>query len=231
MKRIIDRLKVLHDSGWDTSDGISAKKLDKSYDLNMIMGLTRGDLVRLLETNCIYMILESDNKEEYKMIFNTPGLPQPSPENVQMHTSDVYTHVDNVARFMNTLSSAMNKRAVEHDASKFSEEEMSYYATYTPNLKGLTYGSEEYKENLRKLGPALDHHYAKNPHHPEHYANGINDMDLVDIVEMLCDWKAATMRHNDGNLLKSLETNQKRFNMDTQLYNILLNTVERYFKD
>lgn len=72
---------------------------------------------------------------------------------------------------------------------------------------------------------ALDHHYASNRHHPEHFVNGINDMTLVDIIEMLCDWKASTLRHNDGNLLKSIETNAERFNMDGQLKQILLNTA------
>ena len=45
-------------------------------------------------------------------------------------------------------------------------------------------------------------------------------MNLIDIVEMICDWKAATLRHNDGNLLKSVEINAKRFGMDDQLKQI-----------
>ncbi len=78
---------------------------------------------------------------------------------------------------------------------------------------------------------ALDHHYAQNRHHPEHYKNGIDDMTLVDLVEMLCDWKAATLKHNDGNILRSLEINSKRFNMSPQVYNILKNTVEQLFEE
>lgn len=30
-------------------------------------------------------------------------------------------------------------------------------------------------------------------------------MNLIDIVEMFCDWKAASERQLDGNLLKSIE--------------------------
>lgn len=52
-------------------------------------------------------------------------------------------------------------------------------------------------------------------------------MDLLDIVEMLCDWKAATERHNDGDIMKSLEINKNRFNIDDQLFAILENTVKR----
>ena len=89
----------------------------------------------------------------------------------------------------------------------------------------LTYGSEEYQASLDALKPALEHHYASNRHHPEHFVNGINDMTLIDVLEMFCDWKASTLRQNDGNLLKSIETNAERFNMDGQLKQILMNTA------
>ena len=84
---------------------------------------------------------------------------------------------------------------------------------------------EEYYANLEGMKSALDHHYASNRHHPEHFVNGINDMTLIDILEMFCDWKASTLRHNDGNLLKSIETNAERFHMDGQLKQILINTA------
>ena len=62
----------------------------------------------------------------------------------------------------------------------------------------------------------------------EIYPGGIDDMNLIDIIEMFCDWKAATLRHNDGNILKSIEHNKKRFEMDPQLSKIMQNTVELF---
>ena len=53
-------------------------------------------------------------------------------------------------------------------------------------------------------------------------------MNLVDIVEMFCDWKASSLRQIDGNLLKSIEANASRFNMNTQLKQILINTAKMY---
>ena len=73
---------------------------------------------------------------------------------------------------------------------------------------------------------ALDHHYATYRHHPEHFREGINDMNLIDIVEMIADWKAASERQHDGNLLVSIEKNAKRFNIDDQLKKILVNTAK-----
>lgn len=76
------------------------------------------------------------------------------------------------------------------------------------------------------MKPALNHHYATYRHHPEHFQNGINDMNLIDIVEMIADWKAASERQKDGNLLVSIEKNAKRFHIDDQLKQILINTAK-----
>ena len=79
---------------------------------------------------------------------------------------------------------------------------------------------------LKAMQPALDHHYGGNSHHPEYYENGISDMSLFDLAEMLMDWKAAVERHNDGDILKSLEINIKRFNISPDLAKILSKTIK-----
>jgi hypothetical protein len=101
------------------------------------------------------------------------------------------------------------------------------FAVHTERLHGLTYGSDEYKKAIAELGPTLDHHYAKNSHHPEHWPEGVDDMDLIDLVEMVCDWKAATERHANGNIVKSIEHNANRFKLSPQLSRIISNTVDR----
>jgi hypothetical protein len=45
---------------------------------------------------------------------------------------------------------------------------------------------------------------------------------------MICDWKAATLRHNDGDILHSINLNEIRFNMPPELTQILRNTVELF---
>lgn len=76
------------------------------------------------------------------------------------------------------------------------------------------------------MKPALEHHYAMYRHHPEHFQNGVNDMNLIDLVEMLADWKAASERQHNGNLLTSIELNATRFNITDQLKQILINTAK-----
>jgi len=145
--------------------------------------------------------------------------------------AEVVKHVKNVKRYLNVIAKRLKDRGLKHDQSKTEDPEVSIFAEYTPKLKKSTYGSDEYNKFLQEMKSALDHHYAQNRHHPEHFKNGLDDMTLVDLIEMLCDWKAATLKHNDGNILKSLEINAKRFNISPQLYNVLKNTVEQLFEE
>ena len=94
-------------------------------------------------------------------------------------------------------------------------------------MKNSTYGSADYKEQLKGLKVALDNHYKNNSHHPEHYENGVNDFDLFDLVEMFFDWKAATERHDNGDIMKSIDINKERFELSEQLCDIMRNTAVR----
>jgi hypothetical protein len=141
---------------------------------------------------------------------------------------EVLKHVKMVREYINLIIKKLEDRGNNHDTSKMDSPEVELFATYTPKLSKSTYGSDEYKKFLEEMKPALDHHYAVNRHHPEHFKDGIKDMNLVDIIEMICDWKAATRKHRDGNILKSLEINSQRFNIDPQLLSILHNTVRLF---
>lgn len=150
--------------------------------------------------------------------------------NEQKYSTMVKTfeHKQMVWKFVGILVKKMLDRAISHDNSKLESAEVDLFAEYTEKLAGCTYDSPEYKEFLKQLKPALDHHYASNAHHPEHHLNGIKDMTLVDLVEMLCDWKASSMRHNDGNILTSIEKNQDRFGYSNELAQIFKNTIKLF---
>lgn len=135
-------------------------------------------------------------------------------------------HIEQVRKYIRIFTDSLSNRGVTHDASKLESPELEVFTECTPKLASLTYGSEEYDASLKELQVALEHHYASNRHHPEHFPKGIEDMTLIDIVEMLCDWKAASLRQHDGNLLKSIEINAQRFGYDDQLKKIFLNTAK-----
>lgn len=143
-------------------------------------------------------------------------------------TADTLLHIKRVSQLLNEVAIKLIERGNVHDNSKLVEPEKSEFDRLTPLLKTLTYGSEEYKASLAELKGALDHHYANNSHHPEFYKNGINDFDLLDLVEMFIDWKAATERMKDGDIYKSIVVNKERFGMSDQLCSIFKNTANRW---
>lgn len=172
---------------------------------------------------------------------------------------DTRDHICRVQDLIRVMITNLELRQRDHDQSKLQEPEKSIFDEFTPKLKSSTYGSEEYKGYLDAMKPGLDHHYAENSHHPEHfdywecdlcfrqYPRGsevntcesclggqftkregftsVNKMTLLDLIEMLADWKAAGERHANGSMEKSLEHNQVRFGITEQLSQILKNTA------
>lgn len=140
--------------------------------------------------------------------------------------NSTYDHKENVKELLLNIATILRARGEGHDDSKLEDPEFSLFSVYTPKLAALTYGSEQYKYELEQLKPALEHHYANNRHHPEHFKNGVQDMNLVDIVEMFVDWYAASKRHTNGNIRKSIEINKERFKFSEELEQIFINTIE-----
>lgn len=181
-------------------------------------------------------------------------------------TADTNEHIGKVQQRIREVQSRLDHRAAYHDASKLEEPEKTAYDNLMrfKSSHDIVYGSPEYTEGLKILGPALDHHYANNSHHPQHWPQeetdemrrlklhiaryediaprsdklkqarkelailetGVNGMSILDILEMLCDWKAAGERYKVGNIAESLAHNRERFGLSDQLYAILENTVK-----
>lgn len=137
-------------------------------------------------------------------------------------------HILLVREYGDLLVSKLQDRLKKHDDTKLEDPAFKIFVEYTPKLAECEYNSEEYKNNLEEMKVALEYHYARSRHHPEHFKNGINDMSILDILEMFIDWNAATKRHLNGNLKKSIESNSKRFNIDHQLTQILMNSIELF---
>lgn len=135
-------------------------------------------------------------------------------------------HIETVRNFLNLFIRELLRRGEHHDQSKLEEPEAKLFDEVTHELRGLTYGTDDYQASLSKLEPALKHHYANNRHHPEHFPEGINDMNIIDLLEMICDWKASSLRQDDGNILKSLKENQQRYGISDQLMAIIENTYD-----
>ncbi|MEM9448690.1 MAG: DUF5662 family protein [Cyanobacteria bacterium P01_E01_bin.6] len=137
-----------------------------------------------------------------------------------------WEHIDLVMRLLASAQVELMKRQFTHDRSKLRSPEWEMFAEVTEKLRGLTYGSDEYNAQLEEMkrGP-LSHHYQHNRHHPEFFGNGIEGMNLFDLLEMFIDWSAAVRRHDDGDINRSIEINTQRFNLSPQLVQIFRNTI------
>lgn len=142
-------------------------------------------------------------------------------------------HIWRVRHFIGRAVDNLGDRSLAHDASKLVSPEVEAFDVATPKLAGLVYGSDEYKQSLKDLGPALQHHFEHNDHHPEHYPDGVSGMSLMALIEMVCDWRAAServkQRTDDPEKVATFESglkyNQERFGYSDELAGIILNTA------
>lgn len=134
-------------------------------------------------------------------------------------------HIRTVQAYMNDVIHNFQYRSLNHDLSKLKDPERSAYEGLDEHLAGVEFGTDEYQEKLKEhLGPALQHHYERNPHHPEHYKGGIKWMSLFDLLEMLCDLRAVC--DDKGKLKVDLEVTKKVHDMSDEMYGILKHTLE-----
>jgi len=143
------------------------------------------------------------------------------------YMNDVLTHKRQVAQLLQRMANELLERAIVHDDSKFSVEEFDAYARAYPLFQVVPYQSAEYQALLHSIQPAIQHHYQSNRHHPEHFTDGITGMNLLDMIEMVCDWYVAS--HKAGRVPDDGVTrNQERFHIGEQLFAILKNTVNAF---
>lgn len=136
-------------------------------------------------------------------------------------------HIRIVQGYLKVVIDNLIDRSACHDASKLESPEVEILDKFTPLLADLKYLSPEYKACLAEMAPGLEHHYAVNRHHPEYFTGGVADMNLMDIIEMLVDWKAAGERHiaKPGCVFRSIVVNANRFKYGEEMSGLLANTA------
>lgn len=139
----------------------------------------------------------------------------------------VYHHKFIVIQFMNKMIHELISRAEVHDKSKFDEDEFPHYSKITSEFENVPYGTPEATEIREKFKDLFERHAKKNRHHPEFHPNGIDDMTLVDLIELLSDWKASSIRDNND-IMKSIQICGEKYKISPQLLKILENTAKTY---
>ena len=132
---------------------------------------------------------------------------------------EIQAHIENVRLNLAAFCEDLQKRAAVHDDSKLSEAELPIYEAVDATPREA-FGTPAYYERLGRLKPALDNHYRENDHHPEHYENGVSEMNLAALVEMFCDWRASSQ-----DMEKSVNHCCDRFDIPLMLRQIFLNSI------
>lgn len=124
-------------------------------------------------------------------------------------------------------------RAIVHDWSKFTLTEMKHVIPHLPG-PGVGFQDLAYQEYLAKAQVAIDHHLKHNSHHPHHFPEtyistdppqrlgGYRDMSMLDLIEMVVDWRASARRKiGGGNLQQSFVYCQQLYQIDEQTMKFL----------
>jgi len=95
-----------------------------------------------------------------------------------------------------------------HDASKFGGIEWQY----------LHADMKETHPELFKQ--AAIQHITTNPHHPEYWVGGIEEMDALHLAEMVCDWYARSMEFGDNiwDWVKGPASDRYAFSLNGRVY-------------
>ena len=138
---------------------------------------------------------------------------------------DTLLHISEVKENLETVASELRKRGEAHDRTKLQELEFDAFVSTRDQFKKANYGTKEYDACVSAVKPAVVHHHKNNRHHTDFHENGINDMTLIDIIEMVADWRAAARRSPDKKFADTLDYAKKKYGIDDQMFGIICNTL------
>ncbi len=130
---------------------------------------------------------------------------------------EIDQHRDDVIKLGSEFIEILIKRLHEHDRSKYESPEIEALTL----IREMKYGTPEYLAVCQSDG--IKHHYKANSHHPEHFDNGIDGMNIFDLIEYLIDCTAAARRRSGVN--PDFRKMQERHKISEQLVSILNNSV------
>ena len=142
----------------------------------------------------------------------------------------IKTNIDHryyVKFFITKIIEELSHRANVHDSSKYSNDETVGFVKAIP-YTNIKWGSTDIPNDIaNSLQDSLLIHHSRNDHHPEYFENGIEDMDLIQLLELACDWRAAMIRHKNFDIDETICVGQTRFKFCDSIARILQNTLER----
>lgn len=110
------------------------------------------------------------------------------------------------------------KRASVHDHSKFDHDEIEQFIQM-PQQDGASRPPNGVLTDKQKS--LIEMHWKKNRHHPEFFSD-YHSMDLIDILEMCCDWHARSVQFGNDFMKYVHSVPQQRFGFDDEFFATVL---------
>ena len=134
----------------------------------------------------------------------------------------ILKHISLVQQNLTKVIRDLLDRKEIHDLSKIEDDEFEGFAHFQRINPDVEYGSEGYKQNLEFIKPytekAIELHQSRNSHHPEYYKN-VKEMGWLDIIEMVCDWYAASQSYSKkGSFENSLKICKEKYSFPQSSY-------------
>lgn len=142
--------------------------------------------------------------------------------------NSILKHRQTVRERLLFLADELYKRAYHHDDSKLQLPELSWLIEMDKEPR-YEYGTPEYFDKMKRWDKFFNHHYENNRHHPDHFSNGIEGMNLADLCEYIVDIISYYEELHVNNALDTVNKQKERFGLDEQLTQILKNTLIEYF--
>lgn len=126
-------------------------------------------------------------------------------------TATMIRHITEVRRAILRVRHDLESRAEAHDLSKWSPEEFPGFTRINATARQHPYGSEEYKASIRAEKPTVKRHQEGNSHHPEAHEPFLYEMGWLDLIEMVCDWWAASQTYGTTPWPEVLQRQRERW--------------------
>jgi len=126
----------------------------------------------------------------------------------------ILQHISMVQALLRQVAHRLLERADVHDLSKLAEDEFGGLGEVKRMADQYGFGSPEYVVALSN--PSIVLHWGRNPHHPEHHSQGFRGMSALDVIEMVCDWKATNVLRGHPEWDKSVDLMAERLHLSVQ---------------
>lgn len=142
----------------------------------------------------------------------------------KIHLSNVQYYCDLISKGEKNLKE-LKQRGIDHDKSKFSDEEKTAYIYISWRYKQN--GNYQVNKKTEKIiKNAWNHHIENNRHHPDYFKNH-EDMTNLDIAEMCADWLAMSKELKD-NVIKFADNNINKWNFTKKQKEYIYYLLNKY---